>query len=139
MPNDDRILIKDLLLRGIIGLNDWEREKKQDILINMTLFADLRAAGESDDIADSLNYRTITKAVITHVEEGSEYISSGCGTGAHRGGARRAPRDRSSREAGGSALRGFGGCRNRAHPRRLPGRVKPHGSGVYHAWLERRT
>jgi D-erythro-7,8-dihydroneopterin triphosphate epimerase len=73
MPELDRILIKDLLLRGIIGLNDWEREKKQDILINMTLFADLRAAGKSDDIADSLNYRTITKAIITLVEEESEF------------------------------------------------------------------
>jgi D-erythro-7,8-dihydroneopterin triphosphate epimerase len=73
MPELDRILIKDLLLRGIIGLNDWEREKKQDILINITLFADLRAAGKSDDIADSLNYRTVTKAVISMVEEESEY------------------------------------------------------------------
>ena len=73
MADLDRILIKDLLLRGIIGLNDWEREKKQDILINMTLFADLREAGESDDIADTLNYRTITKAVIALVEEHSEF------------------------------------------------------------------
>jgi FolB domain-containing protein len=73
MAELDRILIKDLLLRGIIGLNDWEREKKQDILINITLFADLRAAGKSDDIADSLNYRTVTKAVISLVEEESEY------------------------------------------------------------------
>ena len=37
---EDRIEIKDLLLRGIIGINDWEREKKQDILVNITLFAD---------------------------------------------------------------------------------------------------
>jgi D-erythro-7,8-dihydroneopterin triphosphate epimerase len=73
MPELDRILIKDLLLRGIIGLNDWEREKKQDILINIMLFADLRAAGKSDDIADSLNYRTVTKAVIGLVEDDSEY------------------------------------------------------------------
>jgi D-erythro-7,8-dihydroneopterin triphosphate epimerase len=73
MEERDRILIKDLLLRGIIGLNDWEREKKQDILINLTLFTDLRAAGKSDDIADSLNYRTITKAIITLVEEDSAY------------------------------------------------------------------
>ena len=41
----DKIIIKDLLLRGIIGLNDWEREKPQDILINLTLFTDMRAAG----------------------------------------------------------------------------------------------
>ncbi len=68
MAELDKILIKDLLLRGIIGLNDWEREKEQDILINMALFADMRTAGRSDRIEDTLNYRTITKAVIAYVE-----------------------------------------------------------------------
>ena len=70
---EDRILIKDLLLRGIIGINDWEREKPQDILINVTLFCDLRPAGESDDIADAVNYRTITKQIIQHVENSQRF------------------------------------------------------------------
>lgn len=69
--NEDKILIKDLLLRGIIGIHDWEREKKQDILVNITLFGDLRRAGRSDRLEDSINYRTVTKKVIGHVE-GSE-------------------------------------------------------------------
>ena len=71
--DNDRILIRDLHLRGIIGINDWEREKRQDILINLTLFTDMRAAGVSDDIADTLNYRTITKAVIEYVETSDHY------------------------------------------------------------------
>ena len=57
----DQIFIKDLLVRGIIGVNDWEREKPQDILINIAISADLSAAGESDDISDSVNYKTIAK------------------------------------------------------------------------------
>jgi FolB domain-containing protein len=65
---DDRIEIRDLLLRGILGINDWEREKPQDILVNITLFADLRAAGAGDDLNQSVNYRTVTKKVIEHVE-----------------------------------------------------------------------
>ncbi|OGO13169.1 MAG: dihydroneopterin aldolase [Chloroflexi bacterium RBG_13_68_17] len=72
MP-EDRIEIKDLLLRGVIGINDWEREKPQDILINITLFADLRAAGLSDDIADTVNYRTLTKQIIAHVESAGRF------------------------------------------------------------------
>lgn len=68
---DDMLVIRDLRLRGIIGINDWEREKRQDILVNITLFGDLRKAGESDQIEDTINYRTITKKVIRHVE-GSE-------------------------------------------------------------------
>jgi FolB domain-containing protein len=70
----DKIIIKDLLLRGIVGLNDWEREKTQDILINLTLFTDTRAAGESDNPDDILNYRTVTKAIINYVESSSHYL-----------------------------------------------------------------
>lgn len=70
---EDRIEIKDLLLRGILGINDWEREKPQDILINLTLFADLKPAGASDAIDDTVNYRTIAKQVIDHVEHSARY------------------------------------------------------------------
>ncbi len=71
--NKDHIIIRDLLLRGIIGINNWEREKKQDILINITLSCDLRAAGESDKIEDAINYRTLTKKIIAHVEESAKF------------------------------------------------------------------
>jgi FolB domain-containing protein len=71
--SEDRILIKDLLLRGVIGVNEWERQVEQDILLNITLFADLRAAGASDDIADTVNYRTLTKAIIQHVETSQRF------------------------------------------------------------------
>ena len=39
----DKIIIKNLLARGIIGVNDWERNRPQNILINITLFTDTRA------------------------------------------------------------------------------------------------
>jgi FolB domain-containing protein len=74
MSANDKIIIKDLLLRGIIGLNDWEREKKQDILINLTLFTEMQAAGQSDNPDDILNYRTITKAIIDYVENSQHYL-----------------------------------------------------------------
>jgi len=64
----DLIVIKDLLLRGIIGVNDWEREVEQDILVNITLTADLSRAGQTDDLADTVNYRTVAKKIIAHVE-----------------------------------------------------------------------
>lgn len=70
----DKIMIRDLLVRGIIGLNDWEREKKQDILINLVLDVDARAAALSDDIEDSLNYRSLTKAIVAHVETSSRFL-----------------------------------------------------------------
>ena len=64
----DKIIIRDLLLRGIIGINPDERTKKQDILLNLVLFSDIRQAAASDDIADATNYKAITKRVIEYVE-----------------------------------------------------------------------
>lgn len=70
----DKIFVKDLLVRGIIGINPEERVKLQDIVINMTVFADIRAAAESDDIDDAVNYKLITKRVIEHVESSSDHL-----------------------------------------------------------------
>lgn len=64
----DLIHISDLLLRTIIGINDEERDKKQDVLINITMRVDLRSAGRTDEICDAVNYRTITKEIILLVE-----------------------------------------------------------------------
>ncbi len=64
----DRILIKDLLLRGIVGIKPDEQVNEQDILLNLALTANLRDAGETDRIEDSINYRTITKEIIALIE-----------------------------------------------------------------------
>lgn len=64
----DKVIIKDLLVRGIIGINDWEREKPQDIVINIVVYTDLHKAGETDDIDHSVNYRTIAKKAQSHTE-----------------------------------------------------------------------
>lgn len=70
----DRIEIHDLLLRCIVGINPEERVKKQDVIINLTLYGDLRKAGASDDIVDAINYKTLTKRVIDHVEESDYFL-----------------------------------------------------------------
>ena len=64
----DQVFIRDLVARGIIGINNWEREKPQEILINIVLFADLNKAGSSDNIQDGVNYRTVAKKVLAHAE-----------------------------------------------------------------------
>ena len=70
----DRILIKDLVVRGILGINPDERINRQDILVNVTMWADTAAAGASDDIADAVNYKTITKRIVAHIEEGEPML-----------------------------------------------------------------
>lgn len=65
----DRIEIKDLLVRGIVGINESERRKRQDILLNLVMYADIRPSGETDDIDQTVNYRTVAKEVIRLVED----------------------------------------------------------------------
>ena len=69
----DKVVIKDLLVRGIIGVNDWEREKAQDILINIIVFTDTQRAAETDDIADCVNYRTLAKRTQNHAETAGRF------------------------------------------------------------------
>ncbi len=64
----DKVIIKNLLARGIIGVNDWERKRPQNILINLTLFTDTRRAAQTDNIADCVNYSTMSKKVLAHAE-----------------------------------------------------------------------
>ena len=70
----DTIFIRDLLVRGIVGINPEERANRQDILVNATLWVDTRAPGLSDNIEDTVNYRTATKAMIAHIEGNGPYL-----------------------------------------------------------------
>lgn len=70
----DQIIVRDLFLRTIIGVNTEERSNRQDVLINLILDVDTRAAGRSDDIRDAVNYRTITKEVIELVESSQFFL-----------------------------------------------------------------
>ncbi|MCC5811142.1 MAG: dihydroneopterin triphosphate 2'-epimerase [Ectothiorhodospiraceae bacterium] len=63
-----RIRIKQLRLRTFVGFNEDEQEKRQDVIINITVDYDALQAARSDRPEDALNYRTITKQVIDLVE-----------------------------------------------------------------------
>ena len=64
----DIIEIDNLRLRCIIGFSQHERKDLQDVVISLRLGCDMRAAARSDDPKDALNYRSLTKDVITLVE-----------------------------------------------------------------------
>ncbi|MEK9650281.1 MAG: dihydroneopterin aldolase [Gammaproteobacteria bacterium] len=64
----DKVFIKDLRAQTIIGIFDWEREVRQEIKMDFEFdFCCLKAA-KSDNIQDALDYKKITKKVITFVE-----------------------------------------------------------------------
>jgi FolB domain-containing protein len=64
----DKVIIKDLLARGIIGVHDWERNRPQNIMINITMFTDTRRAAQTDSLDDCINYSTMSKKVLAHAE-----------------------------------------------------------------------
>ena len=69
----DQILIKDLLARGVIGITERERERPQDILINVILFTDIHRAAETDRIEDCVDYSKIAKILFAHVETANRH------------------------------------------------------------------
>lgn len=70
----DRVLISDLTARCIIGVNESERKEKQDLLINLTVFTDTRAAARSDRIEDAVDYRDLRTRVVEMVEKSQCYL-----------------------------------------------------------------
>ena len=69
----DKIFIKDLLVRGIIGISEAERAQPQDILLNIILFTDIRNGAKTDDINNCTNYRTITKSILAHIPQANKF------------------------------------------------------------------
>ena len=67
-PACDQILIRDLRFRCIVGVNDDERQEKQDVVAQITLDVDLRQAGRSDDLADTVDYKALKKEVLAMAE-----------------------------------------------------------------------
>jgi dihydroneopterin aldolase len=64
----DIVYIRDLRIDTIIGIYDWEREVRQIISLDLEMATDIRKAAASDAIEDALNYKTITKRLVSYIE-----------------------------------------------------------------------
>ncbi|TPX33892.1 hypothetical protein SmJEL517_g03311 [Synchytrium microbalum] len=70
----DTIFIKDLEVRNIIGVDSWERSKRQPLRISISIYSDVKDAGTHDSLTSSINYGTVTK-VVQEFSERTEYRS----------------------------------------------------------------
>ena len=68
----DTIFLRDLRVKTIIGIFDWERRVRQTVSIDLKMSCDVAKAAASDDIADALDYKGVAKRIIEFVE-GSEF------------------------------------------------------------------
>lgn len=67
----DKIRIKDLHIRTEIGVYPEERGIKQDVVLNLTMYTNQRAAAAADDFNLTVNYEAVNLAVIDLVEKSS--------------------------------------------------------------------
>lgn len=67
------IKIKNLKIKTIIGTNDWERKKKQEIVINVQIEFDGKKVSNTDNVKDSINYKILNKKIIALVESSDFY------------------------------------------------------------------
>lgn len=64
----DKIFLRGLEVECIIGFIDWERRVKQRVQIDLELPVDCTRAAQSDDVVDTLDYKSVAKRVIAFVE-----------------------------------------------------------------------
>jgi FolB domain-containing protein len=68
------IKIKNLKLRTILGVEDWERKTRQDIVINIRFTFDGSKAAESDDLNDTVDYKAMKQKIIKMVENSKFFL-----------------------------------------------------------------
>ncbi|GAA0787980.1 dihydroneopterin aldolase [Marinobacterium sediminicola] len=69
----DIVYIRELQVETVIGIYDWEREVRQTVSLDLEMGTDIRAAAATEDIENTLNYKTVAKRLIAFISE-SEFL-----------------------------------------------------------------
>lgn len=64
----DIIFLSDLRVETVIGIFEWERKIRQTVSLDLEMAADIRAAAAGDSIDDTLDYKSVAKRLISHIE-----------------------------------------------------------------------
>lgn len=67
----DKIFLEELKVDTIIGIWEWERKIRQTVIIDLEMSADIARAAASDDVADTLNYKSVAKRIQGFVADSS--------------------------------------------------------------------
>ncbi len=65
----DIVFIRDLQIETVIGIYDWERKVRQIISLDIDMASDIKKAADTDNIDDTLSYKTVAKRLIAFVEQ----------------------------------------------------------------------
>jgi len=67
----DIIFLRGLRVDTVIGIWEWERRIRQTVVIDLEMSADISKAAATDDVADTLNYKSVAKRIQDFVAESS--------------------------------------------------------------------
>jgi dihydroneopterin aldolase len=67
----DKVFIEALEIEALIGIYDWERRIRQPLVFDIEMAFDNRKPAASDDIADTLDYKAVSKRLIDYVSQSS--------------------------------------------------------------------
>ncbi|WP_207063621.1 dihydroneopterin aldolase [Motiliproteus sp. SC1-56] len=65
----DIVYVKGLEVETVIGIYDWERRIRQRVVLDLEMGTDIRAAAASEDIEQTLNYKTVSKRLAAFIGE----------------------------------------------------------------------
>ena len=72
--NPVKITIENLRLRTIVGINDWERDAEQDVVVNVELELERGTVFARDTIDETVDYKKLNKRIIDEVEQSSFFL-----------------------------------------------------------------
>jgi len=64
----DIIFLGGLEIDTLIGIYDWEREKRQTVILDIEMAFDIKKAAATDDIQYALDYKTVSDRIIGFVK-----------------------------------------------------------------------
>ncbi|MDD1625405.1 MAG: dihydroneopterin aldolase [Methylococcaceae bacterium] len=70
----DIIFLGGLEIETIIGIYDWERKTKQTVVLDIEMAFDIQKAAKTDDIQYTLDYKTVSKRIISFVEASQFFL-----------------------------------------------------------------
>jgi dihydroneopterin aldolase len=70
----DIVYIRELEIKTIIGIYDWEREQRQVVSLDLEMATDIRPAAKADSIEEALDYKAVAKRLIDFVEKSEFYL-----------------------------------------------------------------
>jgi len=65
----DKVFIQGLKIDTVIGIYDWEREIRQDVVLDIQMSADIKTASQTDQIDQTINYKAVAKRLIGFAKE----------------------------------------------------------------------